>query len=397
MTGKLLFAFLFFLSITTVSFGQKTDFRNGTILQKNFCDSIPFEIVKNKIIISLQLNGSEKHFLFDTGAVLVISEEIQNVMNYSKTGSVTVDDINGKSNDSKIVTVKELQIGKLTFQDIPSVVVDTKKNHLINCLNVDGILGSNLFRNCIVQIDLQKKIIILTDDIQKLALQNAYKAPITLNQIGKPYLKINLTSEINIEVLFDSGADKLISLSNKTLSKAIKNKSITILNEGFGVTSVGLHGMEEPEEKNRILIPQIKFGQAGINNVVSIVSERTKNALGIQLAEYGTITLDYINKAFYFLPLKQIQDYQNQGTFGFKDKIEENTYSIGIVWTKTQAEKIGLKNGFQILKINDLDFTTRTPENDCSIFFADFYKNPKINLTYKDDKGNIKNAELIQE
>ncbi|KUJ62856.1 hypothetical protein AR687_05505 [Flavobacteriaceae bacterium CRH] len=155
--------------------------------------------------------------------------------------------------------------------------------------------------------------------------------------------------------------------------------------------------MAEPEKKNRALISKIKFGNAEIKNVISIGSEKTKNALGIQLAEYGTVTLDFINKTFYFVPLKQFQDYQNQETFGFKDKTEETTYSIGIVWTKTQAENIGLKNGFQILKINDQDFTTRTSENDCIIFLADFYKNSKLNLTYKDEKGEIKTAELVQE
>ncbi|KUJ62855.1 hypothetical protein AR687_05500 [Flavobacteriaceae bacterium CRH] len=236
MTSKQIFLFLFCLFTITISFGQKTDFRNGTIVQKNFYDTIPFEILKNKIIIKIKVNGSDKRFIFDTGAVLIISEKIQNKMNYTKVGSVQVDDINKKSNDSEIVSVKELQIGKLTFQDIPSLVVDIKKNYPINCLNVDGIAGSNLFRNCIVHINMEKKTIILTDNIQKLALQNAYQTPVIINQIGKPYVKINLNDEINFEGLFDSGADKFISISNKMLDKAIKKGSVSILNEGFGIT-----------------------------------------------------------------------------------------------------------------------------------------------------------------
>lgn len=397
MNCKQIFLLIVSLLMVTVSFGQKSDFKNGTILQKNFCDTIPFEFVKNKIIIAVKVNGVDKRFIFDTGSVLVISEEIQSTMNYIKLGSAAVDDVNGKSSDSKIVSVKELQIGKLTFQDIPSLVINTQKSYPLNCLNIDGIVGSNLFRNCIVNIDLKKKEIVLTDNLQKLALQNPYQTPISINQIGKPYIKINLSNEISFEALFDSGADKFISLSSKILDKVIKKGTAKILNEGFGVTSIGINGKIEPEKKNRVLINQIKFGDAQINNIITIQSEKTKNAIGMQLAQYGTITLDFINKVFYFVPFKQIQNYENQRTFGFKDTTEETFYSIGIVWTNTQAEKIGLKNGFQILKINNQDLTTRTPENDCILFLEDFYKNSKLNLTYKNDNGEVKSVELIEQ
>jgi Aspartyl protease len=397
MINKIFLQVTLFICVATNSFSQKADFRNGTIKQQNFCDTIPFDYVRNKIIITVKVNGVNKRFVFDTGAVLAISEELQSVMNYTKLGSVEVGDVNGKSSDAKIVGVKEMQIGNLTFQDIPSVVMDIKNTYPINCLNCDGIVGSNVFKNCIVAIDLSKKIIILTDNVQKLALQNAYQTPISINKIGKPYLQISLDNDISFEGLFDSGSDKLMSISDKIYDKAIKKGSATLLNEGFGITSIGINGIAAAEKKNRALIKQLKFGDATINNVVTIESEKTKNAFGIQLAEYGTITLDYINKIFYFVPLKQVQDYKNKKTLGFKDIPEKTFYAIGIVWTNTQAEKIGLKNGFQILKINNQDFTNRTVENDCLFALADFFKYDKINLTYKNDKGEVRNVELVEE
>jgi hypothetical protein len=397
MTLKKIFPFILSLFITIISVGQKVDFRIGTIKQQNFCDTIPFDYIKNKIIISVKINGVNRRFIFDTGAVLTISEEVQTSMNYAKLGSVEVDDVNGKSSDTKIVAVKDLQIGNVSFQDIPSVVMNLKTTYPISCLNCDGIIGSNVFKNCIVTIDINEKVIILTDNVQKLALQNAYQTSLSINKIGKPYLQINIDNDISFEGLFDSGSDKFMSVSDKIFDKAIKKSSATLLNQGFGITSIGINGIAAAEKKNRALVKQVKFGNATINNVITIESEKSKNAFGIQLAEYGTITLDYINKAFYFVPLKQVQDYKNQKTLGFKDIPEKNFYAIGIVWTNTQAEKKGLKNGFQILKINNQDFTNRTPENDCLFALADFFKMSKINVTYKNDKGEIKNAELMEE
>lgn len=397
MVSKQIFSFILSLFITLISLGQKIDFKSGSIVQKNFCDTIPFEYVKNKIIITVKVNGVNKRFIFDTGAILSISEELQRSMNYTKLGSVAVDDVNAKTTDTKIVAVKEFEIGKLTFNDIPSVVMDFKNTYPINCLNCDGIIGSNVFTNCMVTINLNNKILILTDNLQKLALQNAYQTPITLNKIGKPYLQINVGNDISFEGLFDSGSDKFMSIGDKIFDKAIKKGSATLLNQGFGITSIGINGIAAAEKKNRVLIKQVKFGNASVNNVITIESEKSKNAFGIQLAEYGTITLDYINKVFYFVPLKQIQDYKNQKTLGCKDIPEKTFYAIGIVWSNTQAEKIGLKTGFQILKINNQDFTNRTPENDCLFALADFFKNTKLNLMYKDDKGEVKNVELIEE
>jgi hypothetical protein len=397
MLCKQIFTCIISLFITAACLAQKADFRKGNIVQQNFCDTIPFELVRNKIIITVKVNGVNRRFIFDTGAVLTISEEVQAAMKYAGLGSVEVNDVNGKTTDTKIVDVSELQIGRVTFQHFASVVFDLKKNYPINCLNCDGIVGSNVFKNCIVSIIMAKKILVLTDDVQKISLANAYQTPLTLNKIGKPYLKINIDDDISIEGLFDSGSDKLMSITDKVYDKAIKKGTATLLNEGFGVTSIGINGIAAAEKKNRALIKQVKFGNAAINNVITIESEKSGNAFGIQLAEYGTITLDYINKVFYFVALKQMQEYKNQKTLGIKDIPEKTFYAIGIVWSNTQAEKIGLKTGFQILKVNNQDFSVKSPENDCLFALADFFKSDKLSLTYKDNTGAVKTAELIEQ
>lgn len=395
--AKLVVSLSLVLLIPAISCAQKLDFRSGTIKQQNYCDTIPFEYVRNKIIILVKVNGLDKRFIFDTGAVLAISEELQASMNYRKMGSVVVDDINKKSTVSKIVNVIELQIGSLTFEDIPSIITDLKNTYPINCLKCEGIIGSNVFGNSVVSIDLGKKILILTDKPANLDLQNAFSTPLTINKIGKPYLKINIGKGLVFDGLFDSGADKFISISNEQYDKSIKTGAALLLNEGFGITSLGINGIAAAEKKNRVLIKQVNFGDAVISNVITIESGKSKNAIGIQLAEYGNITIDYVDKQFYFVPKEIFQTYKNQKTLGLKEVPEKNFYSIGIVWTNTQAEKIGLKNGYQILKINNQDFTKRTAENDCEFALADFFNSPKINFTYKDDEGKIITVDLVEE
>lgn len=389
---------LFLLTLPLSAVGQdKIDFKQGTILQKQFCDTIPFEYVKNKMIVQVKINGQNKRFIFDTGAVLIISDEIQEEMKNTILGKNFLTDANKQQKQISVVNVKEFKLNNLTFQNIPSVVSDIKSTGFLTCFNYDGFIGSNALRNCIVHIDIDKKYIILTDNISKLNLQNAYQTNLALDKQSNPFVELNLNNQIKFNALFDSGSDDFITVSNDITKKALKKNIASVLNQGFGIGTIGMHGFGDAENKSRILFANVKFGNTEITNFTSEVSEKSYNAIGMQLADYGTITIDYINKQFYFIPKQQSQTYRNQKTLGFSFLPKETNYSVGTVWTNTQVEKIGLKSGFQILKFDDLDISKRTPELDCQLFLSRTLSNGKIKLTYKDDKGQIKVAELYEE
>jgi len=158
---KHLYLLLLVIPLLTVA-QDKIDFRQGEILQKQFCDTIPFEYVRNKMIVSVTINKHKKRFIFDTGATLIISEEIQQETQNPVLGNVFQMDANKRQKQVSVVSVKEFELGNLTFQNIPSVVSDIKQTSFLNCFHYDGFIGSNALRNCIVQIDVVNKFIILT-------------------------------------------------------------------------------------------------------------------------------------------------------------------------------------------------------------------------------------------
>jgi Aspartyl protease len=389
---------LFLLSIPLFTFGQDIiDFKQGTILQRQFCDTIPFEYVRNKMIVQVKINGQSKRFIFDTGATLIISDQIQEEMRNPFLGKNLQIDATQRQKQISVVNVKEFNLGNLTFQNIPSVVTEIKSTNFLTCFNYDGFIGSNVLRNCIVQIDVDKKHIILTNNINKLNIQNAYKNNLTLDNQSNPFVELNLNNKIKFTALFDSGADDFITISSKINQKALNKGYSKVLNQGYGIGAVGMHGLGDAENKSRTLCSNIKFGNTEITDFITEVSTKSYNAVGMQLADYGTITIDYINKQFYFEAKKQSQLYKHQKTIGFSFQPEDTYYSIGNVWSGTQSEKIGLKSGFQILKLDDIDISKRTPELDCSLFLSRPLSNGKIKITYKDDKEQIKVAELYEE
>ena len=48
--------------------------------------------------------------------------------------------------------------------------MDLSASGLLQCFAVDGLLGSTILKHCIVQIDLEKKWLILSDKIENFSL-----------------------------------------------------------------------------------------------------------------------------------------------------------------------------------------------------------------------------------
>ncbi len=389
---------LFLLSLPIYIHGQnKIDFNQGKIVQKSFCDTIPFEYVRNKMVVDVKINGQKRKFIIDTGSPLCISKELQEEMNNPILGNKSPTDAYGQKREVSLVTVGDLQLGKLTFQKITSGVIDIKNVSFLNCIEFDGFIGSNLLKDCIVHIDTERKQIILTDNIKNLNLFNVYQSSLILGKQSEPYVQLNLNNKLKFHALFDTGADDFVTLSDRTLKIALEKSTAKTLNQGYGMGGVGLFGAEKADSKKRILCDNIKFGNAQITDFITEFSSKSEDAIGMELADYGTITIDYKNKKFYFKAKQQRQSYLHQKTLGFSFQPEQNYYSIGKVWTGTQAEKLGLKNGFQILKLDSLDISKRTDENDCQIFLSRPLRNKKVKMVYKNDKNQILMAELNQE
>lgn len=385
------------LTIQFIGFGQDSPKFVQEIVFQQFCDTIPFEYVRNKMIVKVKINDQKKRFIFDTGAISCISDITQSQMNNSVLDTTFLTDLSGIRKRILVVNVKQLILGTLTFENVPTAVINIESTGLVNCLNYDGIIGSNLLTNCIVHIDTERKHIILTDNINKLRLQSAFHSTLTFDNQGSPYVQLSLNDKIKFNALFDSGASDFISMSNEVFGKAFKNNLSKILNRGYGTGAIGAFGIEKADHKKRIVCQNVKFGNAEITDFVAEVSDNSQNIIGMELADYGTVTIDYINKKFYFVANQKSQSYKHQKTLGFSFQPESNHYSIGTVWTGTKADKIGLKSGYQILKLGNLDISKRTQLLDCQLLLTKPLNKPNVIITYKNNKNQIKVSKFTEE
>jgi len=370
---------------------QDFSFNQGGTAQTDYFIEIPFEWIRDKVIITVNLNGQERRFLLDTGAPVVITQLLYEELQPPTLLEIPITDVNQVKRKQIIASLSGIEIGELTFDEVPTVV--TEDNDFMNCFQIDGFIGSNLLRNSIVQFDLKQKKVIFTDNPTRLNLLEEQSTALELDQQSGPILPIELNGKGNEELLFDSGSDAFYDMT-KDHYKIFKKRDIfEVISTGFGSNSMGLYGTEKGNKKYRLRIPTLDLAGTTFTNVVTDTNIDDNSRIGAKLLRYGVVTVDYANKKFYFEPYedqKQIDAYQPK--WNVSPIVDEGTLTVGLVWESVRKQ---LKPGDQILEINGKSFAT--------ISICDLILNSPLEdqetaiLTIKDKRGRRKQVAIRKE
>lgn len=362
---------------------------NSGANQTNFYSEINYELINEKIIIPVEIEGLTYKFMLDTGAPNIITTNLQKKITTNFQQTILISDANSKIDSLNLVTIPEMKIGDISYYNIPSLINKTENNQIFECLKVDGFIGSNLLRNSILQILPKERLIILTDNKKKLSLKRKNSTEIEFpdNQ-STPYIRIELNADkkANEQVYFDTGMDGFYDLANQHLKIFQKEKIFKINSESKGSQGTGLFGSENTSQYYQVVVPNIKIVNANFENATIVTTNDINSRIGTKILSYGNVTIDYLNKRFYYDPFKNIINLEEK-SFGFNPTVIDQKYVIGLVWDDNLKNKI--KFGDQIIEINGEDFTK---SNFCDFINAKsiFEENDRIEMTIKNNEGIVK-------
>lgn len=352
----------------------------GEIEQQQFISEVPFDYGMELIIIKVTIEGKEYDFLYDTGAPNVISQELAQELNIKPYVTNKTSDSQGKKEELEYLILPKVRIGCVDFLNTGTAVADLRRSSVIACLNVDGIIGANLMRKAIWQIDYETKVIRIANSIDSLDIENGERIQFNQKITGTPVAEINVNGTIVKNVTIDTGSNGGFSLAEKTYREA--KDSLAPVAVGIGTTTSGLYGLGEVDTNYYTTFPLVTIGEIQLTNQLVDFNKGKSLTLGNSFFENYDVTYNWFENEM-ILTDKKEHDNSSFESFGFSYFFTDNKLLVSLLIEGSEADKYGIKRGDQIIAINGVDYSEMTHEKWCDILHTSELRNGKmIDVTF---------------
>lgn len=344
MLKKKIFVLIFIIFSIFLNYAQNT----FSLINRQHKESIEFKLVNNLILLPVELNGKELTFLLDTGVKksLLFNLSIADSLNLKQLKKVTViglgEDVQFEALKSKNNLLRMKDVVCPDFELL--VILEKQFDFSVRMgLNIHGIIGSELFKDFIIEVDYNKKKIIFNDpETYKYRKCKKCKTLPLLFYNQKPYVNGTISTydnkEFNVKLLIDSGGGDSLWLFEKSLDGYIvSNKHFKdILGRGLNGNIFGkkskLKSFQISDFKfNELIISHPDSSSAIGNNI----RYKRNGLIGAEILKRFKIIYDYPHKK---ITLKKNRNTYNNHFAYNKSGIELIHY--GKVLVKEQKSKI---------------------------------------------------------
>lgn len=408
MKYLLLFVLLPVLSVAQQTPAEKQAFANRDKylfstrpVQKRFEKTIPFSYEpNNQIVVPVIIKGKTYHFVFDTGATTVVSKEIAEELALPSLFKNILQDGAGVEREETFYNVSDMQIADIDFKNVAVVAGDMKKFADVLCVNIDGLLGTNVLRSCYWKVDYSNGQLTFSDREIKPS-KDMYAVDFKENFSGTPLLELYM-GKYRVNMFMDTGYTKVLSIPDSLYFRARKEHERPYV-KGYGTTTVTLFG-NDPKEKYVGLLDSVYIFNKRhllLNPIADIDHADTYLVGNAVFKGFGQMILDWKKHRLY-LPEKTVDIKEAYPSFGFSPLFVNNQLVVTVVWEGTEAFKKGITVGSIITAVNGQDTVNITHETWCGLL--DLFGNnkpPEIMISVQDKGGKItgytlKRTELLK-
>ncbi len=348
---KWLFFGLFFFYIIKI-YAQDFTLNSGKITQKEFFEEISFELEHEKIVIPISIAGKSYRFLLDTGAPNVVSKSLANILYSSDKKELDVYDSNNLNKKMEMIPLPEMKLGSLLFKDGAAIVADLDNHFFLKCYKLDGFVGSNFFKNAVLQVDYKAQKIRISNTIKSFSPQSKGKSMKLIGPQIAPYITLKHENEIGYtaseQVLLDTGMDGLYDMSNRVYNTFQKGGIVQTLSESNGISGMGLFEKIEPTAHRLIKLHKIQLNNTSFIGLVTETMDDDNSRIGLNAFQYGKVTLDFDKKKWYYEASNVIEVSQKKSIIS--QTFIDQKFVVGNIWD--DAYKSKLQFGNRILRID---------------------------------------------
>lgn len=308
---------------------------------------IPYRLVGGKMIVDMTLNGQVRSFIFDTGGQMALTGELCDELGVALLDSVQVTDANGKGVSFPRVVVSSLLTPdeRIHFSNVPAMKLTTPSP--FECFHADGLIGSDLFKDLIVEIDGKAKTITVTS--AERASTISLRRMLPFSRTGNmPIITLQAGAGNNLTVLFDTGCPGFLSLKDTDYEHLQAGGACRTVSEGYGEGSFSVGGLAAADVSHRVHFPLVSVGATKFRNVTAETSTPPLTLLGVKLLEYGKVTIDYPRRRLYFEPYQPEVDLTSKH-YNVNLRVKDGDLVVATVWSALKGQ---VEVGDKVLRIN---------------------------------------------
>lgn len=330
---------------------------------------IPFEFVNGFIVLDVVFqNIFPLKFIYDSGTSysVLLKREYIDYLGITRQKKIQL----LGSDRSKLISADIYNFIRLQITNMPS-----SYHHMIALeddflaldeyigYKIDGILGSEFFKNMVVHIDYKKSILTIINPAQFNPEKYSKYTEFDLELSSwKPYITCKTwilpDKPDHLKLLIDTGA-ALTAIFNQDSTSFVKNDHRFIkgqLGSGIGGNIEGYTGKLHRLEIGPFSFENIVSSFQPINDTMyNSMTTKSHGLIGSDILKRFDIIIDYQHSKLYLKPRRKYNrpfKYDKSGitTFAYGSKL--NKFYIKYIIDNSPADKAGLKEGDIIISIN---------------------------------------------
>jgi len=340
------------------------------------------------IIIDVYINDLKKSypFILDNGASTIIFDNLLEEIDFSIVAYSPTRDA------SKSISFKPIyRLNKIKLESgiiVENIAAKNFNSDFFNCnKNVYGVIGRDIMKYFVWQFDFTNNSYTVKSDTN-IVLNNKNAINIPLNKFSrtKDYIEL-LINNNKKKLLVDLGSTSSIKyeLNSDSIEYYFKHTNKKII----GDNGYGLNGKAKNRDNYVILFNEVKINNNIFNKVEGSVSNRTANIIGLKFLKNFKTTFDFPRNSLTLEPNDSL--VFRTGHFGYSPEMKENKMFIQVIIKNSQADKLGLKVGDEIIKINNMTIDSNFNFCEFNVFELD-----TLELSIKKD-DKIKNYTIIRD
>ncbi len=328
--------------------------------------TFPIKTYNNLLIIPISINGSiEMDFILDSGSRSTVLTEpaLLPMLNIKTSEKKRIAGL-GEKGIFEALIAKDitLSLPGIEGTNMELIVLPPDLLSLSEIIGrpVYGIIGYDLFKDLIVEIDYTRKVIRFKDPQYFKKAPKTYKAiPIELHD-SKPYLNIRVCgtkgTDETTQLLVDTGSSQALSLSSR-LFPPPEPSLPTFIGTGLSGEIHGLLGRIKSIEIGDIIDRQIIACFPDEKSLIVHKRRQWNGSIGGEFLKRFKVIFNYSNNKLYLRKNKDFGSpypYNISGIETIATGIDYGTIEISYVRPNSAADKAGILVGDELIRINGI-------------------------------------------